>query len=380
MFVSDEVIECMKGLIGWRNHYDLTDIPALNVSLNSSETGEFYQDYHPALRLDLIKQSLPANRDLDSYLEEKIKTGITQLLNDVSQKRKYDEYAKRVLANDILLNKYGWVNDKITNQGRFVGFRIQVTDEVGLKMIIKKIGTQFIGQTDPVDIYVYHTSKTDELFKKTVTPTGTGAWDWTEINTDLKSESKEYSRGYFYVGYYQDDLVGQAINYKDFDWNKGPCTSCDGGSRISKWRNLMKYMNIQPIYVPNASIDPLKKMFNVEDSFEVNDMNWGLNFNMSAECDLSTFFCEHRNSLKIGLGLKVTYLILKDMEFSQQINYIEESLKHLIIRDLEGDKDTNYVNIADRLNEEITNIVFDHSKISVMCLPCKKKKVNYGVM
>ena len=55
MIKSKKIEECFKGLIGWRNHYDATEIPDLPVGLNASSSNQFFQDIHPALRLDLIK-------------------------------------------------------------------------------------------------------------------------------------------------------------------------------------------------------------------------------------------------------------------------------------------------------------------------------------
>lgn len=376
MFTSTTVVDRLKNLLGWRQHYDATEI-VIDPSLTVSETGEYYQDFHPALRLDIIKAIIPENRDLDDYLTEKIEAGITGLLGDVVSQKQYEQYARRTLAKHTLIDKYGWVNDVVINTGRFIGFKIKPTFETGLTTIIKRIGLQ-LTQAQNLTMYLYHSSKIDPVETFTVSVTKGIQWNWNETELNLYADGLEITGGVWILGYYQDDLIGNAISYTGLNFINGPCSTCDGGSGLLKWRELMRFVQIVPFYVAGSDLNGTQ-MFDMSDTIEVFDNNFGMNLNISNECDLTDFFIEQRFSLKKGLGLKVAYLILKDIMFSQQINYIEESLKSLVIRDLEGDKDTNYVNIADQLANEIKAINFDHSRKSAYCLPCNNSKgVTYG--
>ena len=56
------VVTQLKKVLGWRNFWDLTEIPALGSPLNDTESGEYYQDFSGALRLDYISALLPPNR------------------------------------------------------------------------------------------------------------------------------------------------------------------------------------------------------------------------------------------------------------------------------------------------------------------------------
>lgn len=382
MFTSAKAIAKIKNVVGWKNHYDTSEVPALNPLLNVSESSEYFQDFHPAMRLDIIKGCIPSNWTLDDYLKEKREIGVTQLLGEIVSQKQYEQYAKKTLASNTLIDRYGWYNDTILNNGRFVGFRIKTKLSTGLTSVIKKIGIQ-VTAPQSLDLYVYHSSKMDVISTITMTIANGVEWNWKEENLSLIAEDETLVGGEWIIGYYQDDLVGQAITYKGLNWLNGPCATCDGGQSIEHWRNLQKYMQLIPFYVPGANLPTglnARKMFDLNDCINVLDTNWGMNFNVTVECDLTDFFIDHRLSLKKGLALKVVSLVLKDIQFSQQINYIEESLRSLIIRDLEGDKDTNYVNIADQLAMEIKAINFDHSKKSAYCLPCNSAKgVNYGV-
>ena len=132
--------------------------------------------------------------------------------------------------------------------------------------------------------------------------------------------------------------------------------------------------------MPAASINANKTVFELDAAFSTYDNNHGMNLNVSVKCDLSDFLCEHKMLLKNALALKVTYLILRDIQFSQQINYIEENLKNLIIRDLEGDKDTYHTKIVTQLDRAVKAIDIDTNSLSKDCMPCtKKNRVRYGV-
>lgn len=379
MFVSSEVMDCLNTLWGWRDHYDLNEIPALGAGLNASDSGEFMQDVHPALRLDIIQQSIPSNRSLVEYLETTRNASVTELLNQVVIEKGWQKYAKKTLADHVIFDSYGWSSDAIISRSRFVGFKIKPVLTTGLKISLKDIAVQFTADQVARKIYVYHSSKKAAIQEIDLVTASSTEWKWLDKQVELLSIGKEYAGGVFFIGYYQDEVDGQAIN-SDYDWDNGPCRSCDGGKRFDIWMDISKYVDICPIYVPGPSLPTVGEMFDVRDSVEVYDTNWGMNFKISAECDLSTFFCEHKMDLKQSLGLKMAHNILKDMKHSVQLNYIEEQIKNMIIRDLEGDTDTNFVNVADQLQKSIEAMNFDQNKRSAFCLPCQSKGgARYGV-
>lgn len=378
MFDSVKLIDGIKNVIGFRNHYDLSEIPALDVDLTTSESGEFIQDKHPALRLDILKSIIPENRDFEEFLTEKRNSAIIELIGDICSQKKYEQYARQTIVNENLIDRYGWLKDTIINQGRFVGVKFRLKQSIGLNAVIKKIGIQ-VTQPQTLKLYVYHSSKMEAVTTIDLVIGQGVQWNWKEVELKLSAETKDIQGGVWIVGYYQDELVGQAITYSGLNWNTGPCSTCDGGISADKFRRVTKYMSLTPIYVPANSLNGID-MFDLDDSFEVLTENFGLNFNVSVECDLTDFFIEHRFSLKKALGLKLSHILLKEIMFTSNINYIEENLRSLIIRDLEGDKETNYVNIADQLANEIKAVNFDHSRLSEACLPCNSNRgVNYGV-
>ncbi len=369
---STDLKTCLKNVLGWRQHYDEVEELEIEPELMETETGEYYQDFHPALQLNIISQSLDRDRDLSEYLAEKVDAGITQLINDIDTKRQ-SKGDKDLLASETMLNKYGWANDTIFNENRFVGFLFEPTDAISLSVVIASLGLQLSLAQELLKIYIYHGSQYEPVAVKDVVIDKAISWNWIDEEIQLYSRNKELQGGNYFIGYYQDDLAGQAINYTDFDWSVGYCGTCDGGKMHNVWRKIKKYLRFMPIYVPVQNLNQDRNMFDEKAVMIDNTKSWGMNFRLSVACDYTEFYCQNRKHLKNALGLKVAYLILQDIKFSQQFNYINEDMKNLIIRDLEGDKDTHEMGIALRLKNEIENVYLDTSGISKFCLPCSEK-------
>lgn len=374
---STDLKACLQNLIGWKQHFN--EEIEIAEGLTETETGEYYQDFHPALQLNIISQTLDRERDLDEYLAEKVETGITQLINDIESKRQ-SKGVKDLLASETVLNKYGWANDTIFNESRFVGFLFQPTEATSLSVVIKSLGLQISIAQDLLKIYIYHSSQLEPLAINEVNVTKPISWNWIDKEIELYSRDKQVQGGTYFIGYYQDDLLGQAINYTDFDWNKGHCGTCDGGKMRAVWNNIKKYTKFMPIYVPTQNLNEDRFMFDENAVMIDPNKSWGMNFRISVNCNYTDFYCQNRKHLKNALGLKVAYLVLQDIKFSSQFNFVNDEMKNLIIRDLEGDKDTHEMGIALRLKKEIDNVYLDTSGLSRICLPCSETGgVDYGV-
>lgn len=378
-FKSNEVVPVYKTLIGWRQHYDATDFQIDNA-LTTTDSGEYFQQKHAGLNLEYIKATIPTNRDLDEYLETTVEDSINEIFNDLLQYRQVNEYGKTLLQQSTLLNKYGWVNDVINNQNRFVGFQIRTRTATGLMTMINEIGLQFTGVED-LTLYLFHSSKKDPLHTFNVTTQGDGDWTWKEEPIELSAFNRtEYHGGTFVLGYYQEDVSSNAINYTNFNWDRGECGNC-GHSYRDIWNSIKKHFTVYPIYVPSGSFTK-GEMFDLNNAMYNKSESYGINLKLSVKCDLTDFFIDNKMAFKNLLGLKVVWKILQDMKFSQNINYIEENIKMMIIRDLEGDKETNMTNIPSQYKRELKAVSFNISGINSQCLGCQSDSYepSYGVV
>lgn len=377
-FNSELVVPQYANLIGWRQFYDTNKI-TIPSTLTQSDSGEYFQEKHPALDLAIIKTCLPAGRSLDEYLRTTVTSATNGIFNDLLQYRKVREYGKSLLEESLLLNRYGWARDVITNQNRFVGMQIRVGDLTALKAIITEIGLQ-MNTEETFNLYLYHSSKTEPLATYERTTTGSAQWDWKKHDIELSSfKSELYHGGVFILGYYQEDLTGNAINYSNFNWEKGVCGGCND-SHIRVWRSIKNNFHVFPMYVPNGSFTK-DEMFDMNDVIYSKTESFGLNMKFSVRCDLTEFFIQNRFAFKNLLSLKVTYTILQMMKFSQEINNVEENIKMMIIRDLEGDIDTKLMNIPTQYHVELKSTSYDVSGLNSKCLSCESDNYtpDYGM-
>jgi len=368
MFNATKISEAYKNLIGWRQFYDTSKIE-IDTDLTITESGEYFQGSHPALALDIIQTLIPPNKNLSEYLRETVEESTNAIFNDLLQYRQLNQYGKTLLEQTVLLNKYGWVNDKIINQSRFVGFQIRPKELTGLKAIINEIGLQFVGE-ESFTLYLFHSSKSEPIETITVETNGNGSWNWRALNFELTAFSNlNYHGGVFILGYYQDHISTNAINYTNFNWDTGVCGGCND-PHLPVWRSVRKNFLIYPIYVPYGNYEE-GKMFDMNDVIYCNNQSFGLNLKLTVVCDLTDFFIQNKFVFKNLLALKVVYKILNDMKFSQQINYVEENIKMMIIRDLEGDIDTKLLNIPTQYSKELKAVSFNISGINSKCLSCE---------
>ncbi len=382
MFKKEIVVPPLSKVVGWKEHYDNSEIPAFtDTDLSISESGEFYQEKHPAMRLDLIQSTLPNNRELEEYLKEVEEGAITELLNDITVEKQIGKVGKEIVANDVIYNASGFIGDTVISESRFVGVKFVPTQRIGLKATINRIALQFTMPQTDLKIYLYHSHRTEPVKEFLFNSTKGGDFTWMEIAQDLMGDDADLSGGMFYLGYYQDDIDGVAVKYSKLNWRTGFCATCDGGVARKRYSTLNQYVGMQAFYVPNAGLELNRELFNIKAVIDTDTNNWGFNFNISAKCDLTNFWIDNRLSLKNALSLKVIHRILKDISFSTQINHVEEQLKMMIIRDLEGDKETNYINIVDQYARALRAVRYDHSSLDKVCLPCSVNSgVTYGVM
>ncbi len=98
---DNRVITELKKVIGWKDHWDTAEIPALPTSLTDTESGQYYQEYHPSVRLDYIQALLPSNYALQTFLDDIETTAINQLLEKMVQEKKLNNAGMDLAREEI---------------------------------------------------------------------------------------------------------------------------------------------------------------------------------------------------------------------------------------------------------------------------------------
>ena len=381
---SNRVITELKKVIGWRNWYDPAEIPALAVALSSTESGQYYEDYHALVRLDYIQALIRSNDTLNNYLDNVETAAINQMLGDLALKKQLNNHGLSIATNDLIYHNI-IRGDSIINEGKFVGVEFCIDSKIGIKAIINRIGLYFTN-TESINLYLFNSLQPTAITTIPYANTSINSFQWItaaielELDKGTQSPSPDTSGGIWYLGYYQNDLTGQAIKYNRLDWRNGYCNSCDGGTAASRYLSISKYVKMTPFYIPSASVPPTGELFDVANVRYDYTNNFGFNFNISINCDLSQFFIDNRQNLKKAIGTYVVHQILSNYVFSSEVSGLEQSVKDNAFEVLSGNTATKLETLEKKMNRIIDAINFDTGNVSKSpCLPCARGGIEIGV-
>jgi hypothetical protein len=376
----------LKKVLGWKDFWDLTEIPTLGSPLNDSEISQYYQDFSGALRLDYISSLLAPNRPLTTYLDTVETEAITQLLNRIERESKLANVGKDIARNDVIYN-VGRRTQNITNESRFCGVMFELKYSTGITAIINRIGLYLTAPVTDLDLYLFHSSQEDVISTYQFTSTSSNSFSWNELRIQMQHDvqASNISGGTWYLGYYQDDVAtqtAQAVRYTAMNWLHGYCNTCNGGSYQAKYTSISSRLTMTGFYVPNASLPVSKsEKFSNDVVVKTNSNNWGFNFNITIGCDLTQFWIDNRRTLADCIGLSVAMKVLEMMKYSSQINNVEEAVKVMIVRDLEGATDTNNPPLNEKLAQAIKALRLDEGNLHKDCFPsARKPSTKYGAI
>jgi hypothetical protein len=389
MAYDNSLIADLKTVLGWDDYQDTGEIPSLGSPYNDTVSGQFYQQFNSAVRLDNILACLPVHStlsDLDklkAYLDKTETTAINEALNEIETIKQIDNQGKNLVSSKVIF-KVGRKVSTQTNQSYFCGVMFEVKNSVSIRATINRIGLYLTGAVTNLDLYLFHSSKEAVVQQFTFTSAITNSFAWNEIERILDFDDGTNTGGTWYLGYYQDDLSTQtsaAISYNAMNWVDGYCGSCGTVSASEKnaYAAIRDKVIMSGFYVPAASL-PVSKTERFEPNvvIKTNTNNWGFNFHISVTCNLTQFWKENKKTLKNVIGLSVAMKVLSDMKASAQINNVSEHLKVMIIRDLEGANDTGLKPLWELREEAINALILDEGNISKDCLPCARKpRTNY---
>lgn len=375
---QERVITELKKVIGFQDHWNLTDIPALPASLTESQSGQYFQDFHPLVRLDYIEALLPSDRTLEEFLDDIETKGIKQMLNQLTTFKKINNSGNELVKNTLIYDNV-LKNKPIVNEGRFVGIQFNMKpDAAGLKAVINRIGLYLTAAQPSLTLYLFNSMQATAVQTFTFTSASANSFTWlNEEITITQNNGADTDGGVWYLGYYQDDLVGNAIQYDALNWRVGACYHCDRGLRDGLYKSIAKYVAMTPFYVPAASLPAVGELFDHEDIVYTELNNYGFNLNMSVFCDLSQFFIDNRMSMVDAIGKMVCLKILQMMKASSQISAIEQNVQINIIRDLEGDRETKATPFHHQVEWAIKSVNLDQGNANTICVPCARRGVSY---
>lgn len=384
MFRPEDLKAGYLHLLGWSQSYDPAN--QIDASLTESESGQFYQDIHPLLTLENIRAIAPdftmvtnPTYGFNEWLEKKTKASNINALQTIYTQKIAEKTAKNILSQTALFDGAGRINDKITNTSSLVGFEIVPLRSKGATIKIEKIGLQFSG-IGAVKLYLMHSSRAEVIKEIEITRTRSLGMEWTpQTDLYLPYLSNEIDAGgSWYLVYDQNELPvdSQAIN-KSRDWSKAPCTTCNTYDTIA-YQGWSKYMEVHPF--KTESPEGEMSLWDIEDNIYTHDTNYGINLQLSVECDVTDIMLENKLSFQTVIGLQMAVDMIKEFAYNPNYNIIRGTqtfTKNELLYELNGKEGDNENSINYKLKKAFEAIKIDMTSMSRVCLPCNNRGIKY---
>lgn len=406
-----QVKECLKNRVGFRQ----PDNPSINriySDLTISESGNYFQGVHPLVNLENLLSIAPqfntyvhepyvaettysaTNRvgsggkvyeslvdnntgnavtDEDFWKEiDLFSEWLTQMRDEASIKvinkalteKKLRGELKSVFENLTLFDGVGNMANMVVKEGKFCFFEITVHQKRNIQVIIEEVYLQTTQNNPTLDIYIYSNAFEAPEEVQTVT--------FTKQNFRYKGtmEGISLDPGVYYIGYYEEDLLGQAIYKNNYIWGQ-PCAPCHPPN-YDAYQKWSKFITVRPGYVASANLNEDLSLWDTSKIVYDNANNFGLNFSISVQCDLSDFICTNKAVFDNAIALQVGVDILQQIGNNVRNNSISEQTKKLALFALDN-RDNFTPGLTQQLEKAIKALDFDMSGLGE-CLPCKEPR------
>lgn len=359
----------------------------IDESLTESESGQYFQDFHPLLTLDNIRSIAPDFSRLDNgkdeqemfsdWLREKTGASVLRLVENYYSSQMSAKVVKNLLESKVLFDGAGRLADVVRSTGSVVGFEVIPIRAEGVTLRIEMIGLQF-NRNGKVKLYIMHTSSPEPYRTIEVDYEKGGGVQWVEFNdlylpylTDTTDAG-----GSWFVCYDQSELPeGMMAVQKNRDWSKEPCPTCNRIDYIN-WQAWSKFLELHPFRVPSNN----GKMWDVQQNVYTYTTNYGLNMKVTLECDLTAILVAQRRAFQNALGLQVAYDFIREFAYNPnfRLNRMQTNLSRTeILYELDGDSQGRKGGIQYKLEQAMEALRVDTTGMNRVCIPCKSEGVRY---
>lgn len=354
--------------------YTPTQPPVSNRYLRSFDSGLIAENC-----IEVLRESVPENTNFNEVqaLEDFVEECAITTIENVLQKKKLRFETKSILAMTRLMNdKFDRLN-KTIKSNRFVGIKFKTYEDEGIKVNLNKAGFAFDSIQTDFPLYLFHSSKSLRVQIITVPSIDIeNSFFWQGIEETILSFYNENTNlgGYWYLGYYEEDLVGQAFS-RSTDIKNSTCLSCNNAEAIY-YNSYKSFVTFEGFSV--AQGDYIKGELWDESLTNYEKDNFGLNFQISVNCDFTDFLIQNRLLFTQAIGLQVAVRFYDDLQVAIRNNNISDRLQQIAPHKLHKSV-TEDDGLYKKLEKAIEEVDFDTSNLYSKCLPCIQNKQKRGL-
>ena len=278
----------------------------------------------------------------------------------------------------------GRIQNTLPSGQRLVGMEIIPAYSMGVTAKIERIGLQMTGATGTVRVYLFHSSQPDPIQVEDLEFTKTnGGFQWFTMKDwymPFISDGNN-SGGAWYLVYDQAALPEgmECVNVAK-DWSREPCGTCNIGS-LAAWRALTKYLSISPFRVRSSeTFAEFPELWDIAENVYTNTVNYGLNVEVTVQCDLTDFIIEQRQMFATVLQREMAAKVLRmlAMNPSVRVNRNKSNASHLdLLYEVDGNPQGRKTGIGYELEKAYEALDLDTRGIDRLCMTCRPVGVRY---
>lgn len=332
------------------------------------------------------------------WIEQKTQAGIVKAVQRFYSENIAGETAKNIVESKTLFDGCGRLSETILSTNSVVGLELIPIRAKGITLRIDKIGLQFKGQGNHV-LYLMHSSRVDPVKIVELTRVRDGGMEWFEPTEEILlpyvSDDNDAGGSWFLV-YDQQELPDgfEAVN-KSKDWSTDPCSTCSRTEYLN-WQAWSKYLEVHPFKVNNVErasdgdfngdfnsdffTTPIK-MWDMPDQLYTYTSNYGINLQVTIECDITDIILEQRKSFQNVIGLQVAESLIREMAYNPAFRIGRSQQNHNrleLLYELDGDSQSQKPSgIVYMLKKAMEALKLDTKEMSRICFPCKNGGVKY---
>ena len=151
---------------------------------------------------------------------------------------------------------------------------------------------------------------------------------------------------------------------------------------MNEWRNLTRYVRVSPFAVTvESGWSENPEIWDSED-LEYRSKNcYGINIELSVGCDLTDFMIAQRSIFANVLQTQVAYDVLRAIAYNPNaaVNRNQSNVQRQdFIFELDGNTYTRSSGIRGELERAYKALEVDTEGMDSVCVPCRRRGVNYG--